>query len=264
MAFESALFRPSSGSYDRDAVIAHLRALPYAFLDPIGGVKFHLSATISEAHRNRAARIADPSRFPYGVLVELRPDGVLIDQANIRDALARGRQFVLWLMGQGRWSVVTERGDLGVLTGPDALYPEPLPDPASLVDDLLSSPPPFGILWTWRDGADTLQIHESGRLRLERQGHPPIEGQLTEDATERWRVLAEPIDPDMIDGDADDPEQTASLYRETPDEDASLYYDRRRIPDEVAPVLELLGIWARAMIAWQPGTALPESFAALG
>lgn len=262
MAFESAMFRPVEGSYDADAVRAHLDALPYAFVDPVEGRKYHLSGSIAEAQAHRRARLADPSRFPYGVLVELQPEGVLIDQAPLRDALARGRQLVQWLYARGHWRVQTEHGDLGADPSLERLYPEELPDPDTLDSDPFTSPPPSGVLWSWRDGDSELLLHDSGALRLEGAAERR-QGKLSPEALARWEALADGVDPDAIDGDAQDPEQTASLSRETPEEEASLYYDRQRVPAEVQPLIEALQSWRDAVRAWTPGAALPGPFVSL-
>jgi hypothetical protein len=239
MAFESAMFRPAQGSFDAEAVRAHLGALPHAFLDPVEGKKYHLSGSAAEAQHNRRARLADPRRFPYGVLVEVRPDGVLIDQAPMPDALAQARAFVGWLLSQGAWRAETEYGDQGLVTELQRLYPDALPDPDSLVDDPLISPPPHGVLWTWREGDDEVWLHDSGAWRVIRAGQPRS-GKLSEDALARWLSATDGLDPDEIDGDADDASQTASLSRESPEEEASVYYDRRRPPEAIAPALTQL------------------------
>jgi hypothetical protein len=240
MAFESAIFRPERGTYDADEVRAHLEALPYTFLDPVGGEKYHLSGTASEARQARRARLADPSRFPYGILVELRPDGVLVDQAPLLDALARARAFVGWLLSQGTWRVETERGDQGVVTNLDALYPEDLPELDSL-DDPLVSPPPHGVLWTWREGKDEVWLHDSGAWKVVRAGGSR-EGRDPKTLSPLLQRL-DGLDPDEIDGGAADPAETASLSRETPEEEASVYYDRRTPPAELVPVVALLEEW---------------------
>jgi hypothetical protein len=243
MAFESALFRPTTGSYDRAAVTAHLDALPHAFRDPIAGVKFHLSGTSASARANREARVRDPSRFPYGVLVELRPEGVLVDQAPIGDALARARALVSWLLEQGSFTVETELGKPRPVDI-NELYPDPLPDLDTLLDDLFSSPPLLGVLWTWREGDIVWQLSQGRHWRLERPGLPPQLGQLSPADAAAWQKLSAALDPDAIDaGASDDPAEIASLTRESPDEEAVLYYDRRHPPAEVADALSALAHW---------------------
>ncbi|HHN73686.1 MAG TPA: hypothetical protein ENK10_00500, partial [Acidobacteria bacterium] len=100
MSFESALLTPER-PYDLDRVRTHLAGLPYAFVDPHGSGVFHLSGTAAAARHAADQRRADPDRFPPGVLVTLRPDGVLVDQRPLPDAQARGREFVAWLLQMG-------------------------------------------------------------------------------------------------------------------------------------------------------------------
>lgn len=143
------------------------------------------------------------------------------------------------------------------------LYPEPLPDPDTLLDDLFSSPPPFGTLWTWRDGSSVVQLHDSGALRLERSSANVLACQLSVAATERWCALVCGLDLDAIDGAADDPEHTSSLSRETPEEEASLYYDRRRLPAEVVSALGWLEEIVCLVSAWRPNAPHPSTFGSI-
>lgn len=75
---EEFVLRSTTGAIDRDAISAWLASKDYAFLDPIEGRAWHLSAGKDEMQRSRAARLAHPSQFPSGVIVQVSPDAISV------------------------------------------------------------------------------------------------------------------------------------------------------------------------------------------
>ena len=72
MIYEELKFRPSSGTIDRGSITAWLASKDYAFLDPIEGETWHLSATKQDMETHRHERIVNPTCMPWGVFVLLR------------------------------------------------------------------------------------------------------------------------------------------------------------------------------------------------
>lgn len=123
MGFESVRLSRSGTPVDTERVRAWLRDQPWAFEDPHGTPCFHLSSDRRAAAQARAARHADPSRFPLGVVVEVLESGVILEARADRATLDHARAFVEFLVRDGLWQMRRdwlahdEPADLGILFG---------------------------------------------------------------------------------------------------------------------------------------------------
>jgi hypothetical protein len=105
MRYDELTLRPPTGAIDVAAVNAWLGSQPHSFFDPVEGDGWHLSGTAQEMEKNRAERIADPTRFPSGVRVYVLPDRVVIAKWIPMAAEVHMLEFVRWLVRDGGWTV---------------------------------------------------------------------------------------------------------------------------------------------------------------
>jgi hypothetical protein len=258
MLFETLILRPQSGNVDVEPVSAWLDALPYAFRDPIEGNSWHLSATPRLMALNKQARIANPREFPLGIRVAVAPDHVFIAARADADNLARGLEFVQWLVANGRWMATVDGVDLGVIDDPCRLFPSGLPDPVSLIDDPTIPPITAGKLVTWstESGSEqrTFVIHSSAQWRYETSKRR-LQGRLSPNAIAAWNAAMEAIDPDDPElPDNPDPATAVSMDIETPEGSEWAYFDTVAPPAAYRPIVEMIARWINSLDQWVPGT----------
>jgi len=258
MLFETLILRPQSGNVDVEHVSAWLDALPYAFGDPIEGNSWHLSATPRLMALNKQARIANPSEFPLGIRVAVAPAHVFIAARADADNLARGLEFVQWLVANDRWMATVDGVDIGVIDDPCRLFPSGLPDPVSLIDDPRLPPITAGKLVTWstESGGEqrTFVIHSSDRWRYETSKRT-LQGRLSPNAIVAWNAAMEAIDPDDPElPDHPDPATAVSMEIETPEGSEWAYFDTVAPPAAYRPIVEMIARWINSLDQWVPGT----------
>lgn len=102
MGFAELELVPDGGRVDLAAIEAHLRGVDHAFVDPHDPRCWFLCADAETSELHLEARIADPSRRPYTLLLLLEPARVwLVGEFADTDELAVGRRLVEWLLAQG-------------------------------------------------------------------------------------------------------------------------------------------------------------------
>ncbi|MFK7927097.1 MAG: hypothetical protein AB8H79_02830 [Myxococcota bacterium] len=247
MSFESALLIPS-GSYDRDRLRGWLQQSDAAWLDPIGGDGWHVSAHGGLAERRLAARTSDPSGFPPGVVIFLDDHGVRLVGPSSAADLSRAAKFVGFLLESGDWTMRIDRMPQPIPASVQRLFGADLP----AVEDLVSAP--FadelvaGTVWKWAQGTGSgpagyqrLQVHSSGAVEYytERSAQQNwVEGALSTEALLLWLEAAAYADPDEDDVGAGVPPEHGGMFElRTPDDDWSTYIDARQPP----PSLHALG-----------------------
>ncbi len=111
-----------------------------------------MSATSRVMKWNKQARITNPSDFPLGILVDLTVEFVYVAAKADDYDLARGLEFVRWLVGTERWLPTVDGKDIGAIDDPCQLFSADLPDPES-IDDPTIPPISKGKLVVWRIGS---------------------------------------------------------------------------------------------------------------
>ncbi|MEH1868673.1 MAG: hypothetical protein V7K69_27260 [Nostoc sp.] len=262
MLFETLILRPSSGTVDVKSVSAWLDALPYSFLDPIEGNYWHLSATPRLMALNKQTRIGNPNKFPPGILVAVAPDEVYLAAQADADDLARGLEFVQWLVANGRWMATVDGVDIGVIDDPCLLFPAGLPDPLLLIDDPTILPITTGKLVTWSSESDgelrTFAIHSSDRWRYETSKRT-LQGRLSPNAIAAWNAAMEAINPDDPElPDHPDPATAVSMDIDTPEGSDWAYFDTVAPPAAYLPIVEMIARWTNSLDLWIPGTQVED------
>jgi hypothetical protein len=247
MRYDELTLRPPTGAIDVAAVNAWLGSQPHSFFDPVEGDGWHLSGTAQEMEKNRAERIADPTRFPSGVRVYVLPDRVVIAKWIPMAAEVHMLEFVRWLVRDGGWTV-----------GVDQAAPEPVGDPQRLFPDLTGEldhtvgPLAVGVRTTWEADDQPFIVHSSGQWRTSRR-----RGELTPRALDEWNAavatlrslgdsLHEYVEPDGA---------TGRFEIETVDEVEVAYFNAAEVPQELRPIEALIGRWLAEL-------SMPESTSA--
>jgi hypothetical protein len=259
MLFEELSLRRSWGAIDHAAISAWLDSRPFAFRDPSPEGEWHLSATPRHTAFRRQKRIDDPSRLPLGVRVRLWPDRVVLTMLADRDDLARGLEFVQWLVRDGAWIAKGDRRDPEPVGDPRRLFPDDLPDPASLVDDPTLTPVMDGTLVTFhvpRDGDQRkLAVHSSGEWRYVASGRT-LRGRLSIEATAAFNMALAAIDPDDP-ALPDSPDEATwismtiqSAATDHADEDVEL--DTIDPPPAYRSLIAMIVDWMSSLDRWTP------------
>jgi hypothetical protein len=126
----SVFLHPIGAGFDVDAVKRYLEAMPDVFLDPLGTPTYVVCGVPEAVEHCRAARIKEPDRFPYSVLVTtIQPDVINVfqeygDEYGLRSA----RDFVRWVIERQPclvkdeyyrdWTEQVQREGVGVLYPP--------------------------------------------------------------------------------------------------------------------------------------------------
>ena len=262
MVFETLILRPPSGNVDVKHVSAWLDALPYAFQDPIEGNSWHLSATPKLMALSKQKRIANPNEFPLGIRVWVASDEVYLASLADLDDLARGLEFVQWLVDDSGWVATVDGVDIGVIDDPCRLFPSGLPDPLSLIDDPTIPPITAGKLVTWstESGGEqwTFVIHSSDRWRYEISKHT-LQGRLLPNAIAAWNAAMEAIDPDDPElPDHPDPATAVSMDIETLEGTEWAYFDTVAPPAAYRPIVKMIARWIDSLDQWVPGTQVED------
>ena len=267
MDFEVIAVRPVSGTVDVAAVARWLDAQPFVFKDPIEDQTWHLSATRGEMKMHREQRIADPGRFPLGLVVTVSPQVVGLGGPVDSGVLARAYQFLAWLAGDREWTVMIDWGPVEPLGDPRRLFPAVLPDLVTLDDAGLVDSLADGSRVRWDDQRVTdarvvLIVHSSGRWRLARgvlaKGPRVMAGRLTPAALDAWlHAIAEV--------DTQDPalafaHRNPNLTVEFPEDSEPDYLeiDPAAPPPHCEALVAMVTRWLAALDAWTPPTVLDE------
>lgn len=108
---ETLDFRPSSGSFDLDAVASRIAATGFSFQDEADPSMFVICADQQARDTFRARRLADPAGgFPYTLLIQATPDLVSVDPMPDDTLLPLARDFVQWLASRYRCRVTNDMG----------------------------------------------------------------------------------------------------------------------------------------------------------
>jgi len=127
----SVFLYPLEGSFDVESIERFLARQPDVMLDPLG-TGIYLVCGVPEAKDVfREERLANPSEFPYAVLVTVRPESINVFQEyGNRSRLRSARNIVRWVIEHNRCSVKDEyREDWTervAQQGVGILYPERL------------------------------------------------------------------------------------------------------------------------------------------
>jgi hypothetical protein len=129
---ENLYFLPRKGTFDVAPIHAKLASMPDVFEDPLGTGTYLLRGIAKAVPNCRAARLANPSRFPYTCLVIVTPERVAVLQEYAdRDGLRSARELVRWLVTQLDPEIQDERGadrtEIVRTQGVDGLYGPQLP-----------------------------------------------------------------------------------------------------------------------------------------
>jgi hypothetical protein len=262
MPFETLILRPPSGTVDVESVSAWLDALPYSFRDPIEDNSWHLLATPRLMVLSKQQRIDNPNELQLGIRVWVAFDEVyLASLADLND-LARGLEFVQWLVDDSNWTATVDGVDIGVIDDPRRLFPAELPNPQSLIDDPTVLPIIAGKLVTWSTELDgeqrTLAIHSSDRWRYETSKRT-LQGRLSPNAIAAWNAAMEAIDPDDPElPDHPDPATAVSMDIDTPEGSEWAYFDTVAPPVAYRPIVEMIARWIASLDQWVPCTQVED------
>ena len=128
----SVFLYPVDGGVDVAAVESFVAKQPDVLLDPVGSGIYMVCGVPAAKKEYRKRRLADPSRFPYVVLVTIKPEHVNVfqeygDEARLRSA----RTIVRWVIEHSRFRIEDEYGkdwtEEVAQRGIGVLYPERLP-----------------------------------------------------------------------------------------------------------------------------------------
>lgn len=258
MDCEELTLRTAEGPCDVAAMAAWLSAQSFAFLDPVEGQVWHLSASSQTAARARQARLADHRRLPLGVEVLVFPDRVAVNVVANEYDRARALDFLAWLATQGSWTVALDRSAPEPLGDPRRLFPPGVPDPRDLDhDELLLTPVAAGRLLTWKDNVHPgreLVAHSAGAWRVY-SGERVYRGQLTEAAHAELAAALETVDSadaGMLDAEV----ALATVAIEDADGLEFVAFDPGAPPASCQALSELVVPWLDALEAWQPGSVV--------
>ena len=92
---------PTGDGFDVDPVKRYLEAKPDVFLDPLGTPTYIVCGVAEAVELCRDERIEEPDRFPYAVLVVVKPDVInVVQEYGDEYELRSARDFVCWLIEQ--------------------------------------------------------------------------------------------------------------------------------------------------------------------
>lgn len=228
--------------FDADGLRRFLDRLPFAFRDPVQGRLWHVSYNAAGARWSRAAREADPTRFPVGVLVGVEDGGVWLDVfADDHDRL-RAREIVDHVLALGTFRARVDGRDAPA--SGEVLVPGPFPDPS--VDD--GAPVEFFTGVGPKGPATRLAVDPAGRAELSfpREPRPPVRARLDDALRARWAAAVSALDLDAdLDGAPEDRQVAASIPHG--EEAESVYYDGSAPPPTWEAFTELAAEITRAL-----------------
>lgn len=99
-------------TFDVEPIERYLAYKNDVLLDP-AGTDTYLVCGLPEAKKGyHQARLADPSQFPYVVLITVSPDEVVVAQEfGDEDELRSARDFVRWMVENHRVRIVDDMGN---------------------------------------------------------------------------------------------------------------------------------------------------------
>jgi len=165
---------------------------------------------------------------------------------------------VQWLVRDGGWTAEVDGGKAEPVGDPQRLFPDNLPDPATLDDERTLSPVSEGTLVTWnteRDGEPrTFAIHSSGQCRY-RADRRTLRGRLSEEARAAWNQAMAAVDADDPALPAEpDPATAVAIEIETPEDLEWVNLDTVAPPAVYQPIVVMVSRWMDALDRWAPGT----------
>ncbi len=262
MPFESLLITPAA-PIDAQATRSWLVAQDWAFEDPHGTGRLHLSGHANQARLRQASRAQDASRFPAGVVAEVHSDRLYLEARADAATLARARALVEHALGAGsatmrRDGLAEEPLDLDKAFGP-------LPPAESLDGDALARPVTKGRIVTFALGDEEapgghweLEVHSSGVLGVTHTVDGAVvhrrRGALPATARLDWLEAAAHLDEDD-----DETEQILPKPRllcvtvELPDDEWSLFMDVDAPSPSATLLVALVRRWRGALDAWADG-----------
>lgn len=250
MIYEELKIRPASGAIDSNAITAWLASKDYAFLDPIGGETWHLSATKSEMEYSRRQRIENPMQMPGGVFILLLPDHISVNAHRAGNAEGRALEFIQWLVSKGDWTVQRDQAPFEPIGDPARLFPEGTGEPDYLFADVTE-----GVRHTWESAGRSFIVHSSGQWALvDDDGR--WRGELSACGMDEWDTavsiashngeLVDFVDPDIATGD---------FSIEEPKRLERAYFDAANIPDPLKPLAALVQRWAIVLSGWSESSS---------
>lgn len=125
------LLRPATGTFDTQAIRAHLESLPDVFIDPLGTGRYLMTGHPNMVETYREDRIEDPSCFPYVDIIDVTPEYVSIFlEHGDDDKLRSARELLRWMIARFEPIIEDEYGkdwtDRIRREGVDVLYPSGL------------------------------------------------------------------------------------------------------------------------------------------
>jgi len=125
----SVFLYPTNDGFDVDPVKRYLEAMPDVFLDPLGTPTYIVCGVPEAVEICRDARIEEPDRFPYSVLVIVKPDVInVVQEYGDEYELRSARDFVRWVIERQPclvkdeyrfdWTEQVRREGVGVLYPP--------------------------------------------------------------------------------------------------------------------------------------------------
>ncbi len=264
MSFESVRLNPATARVDMQAVAAHLDSLPWAFRDPLDNTRWCMEANAKRTIRMRQRRTRGD--FTLGLLICVHPDHIVIAQCADHDAMARGRQFLQWLLKRDTWHARNDYRDVGQIKSADDLYTSPLPCIEDIGEDELAQPVLEGLLLDLYcgtemspEGCRMLRVHSSGHLHAEiRYAEHRISwiGKLHPTHGEALQQIWESLSPDDIDVYPEEmppQERLVNLSAATPEDEESFTFDLNMIPEQLQDLTAKLTHLHDEISAWTGG-----------
>lgn len=244
MKYEELKLRPATGALDRDAITAWLAACDYAFLDPIEGRIWHLSATKQEMEDRRHERLANPARMPTGVFVQIFSDHVSVNAYWAGNAEPRALQFVRWLVSRGEWQVQRDQAPFEPVGDPARLFPDGTDEPDFLFSDLSE-----GVRHTWHVAGSTFLVHSSRQFaRQDETG--TWRGELSPWAMDEWDTAVSLALPEGLHDFVEPDVATADFTIEDATGIERVDFDAANIPPAFGPLAALVRRWSEVLAAW--------------
>jgi hypothetical protein len=238
MRYEELKLRPSSGSIDRAAVSGWLAAKDFAFLDPIAGEVWHLSATRTEMEARRRERIANPAVMPSGVFVRLCPDHVSVNAFWAGNAEPRALELIQWLVRDGEWTVQRDQSPFEPVGDPAQLFSEGTGEPDDTIGEVTE-----GVRHTWEAAGRCFIVHSSGQWRSD-----DWRGELSPSALARWNAAVAAAG-ELIDS-ANPDTATASFDIDDASGLERAYFDAADVPAPLQPIAALVATWLDELSRW--------------
>lgn len=257
MDYESLKLRPSSGTINLDAITAWLADKEYAFVDPIGGTTWHLSATRKEKEGNRQKYLANPMvPMPPGVQVHLFSHFIGMTPNGAPRAEGKAIEFLRWLIGDGDWEVQLDQGSWQPIGDPSRLFPKAIEatdetdEVDHTIDDLTE-----GVRHTWSVAQRSFIVHSTGQWRTElrdaRETWSVLElwrGELSASAMAEWNAAVATAGELIMYVDAD--VATGSFELEDDDGIEKAWFDASDIPAPLTPLDSLVKRWVGELAHW--------------